>query len=136
MRKWIRFLTASVALLALSGCANTFVKCVYYNGFIVCVFDKPSTLINHGSKLVFGVRNPMTHEWVSPVNSTWTLDYVRAARVYPESVSGTEVIGKDDTLVVARPVTIALGNAKGGEIDVEFTVLPRSITQTNKRPWR
>ena len=93
-------------------------------------------MTNQGSKLVFAVQNPKTHQWSSPDEAPWVLGYIAPPIMDVDGVHGRDVINGSETLVIKKPITIAFGNFKGGEIDVSFSVRPKSIKRLRNPPWR
>ena len=37
---------------------------VFPGGYIICIFDRPTTITNHGSKLEVAVQDPKTRRWI------------------------------------------------------------------------
>ena len=121
------FLASTVADLQ-AGTEKTFP-----NAFVVCVFDHPATIINHGSKLVVKIEDPRTHRWIGlpfkddPNAEPWPRRLV-------DTASRTDEVEPDGTLTIKGPVTLGFGNFKGGEVDVEFSTLPKRIKRLSRAP--
>jgi hypothetical protein len=95
-------------------------------GYIICVFDQPATITNRGSKLVVGLQDPTTHLWNplptadDPSSPKWPMEFVTTD-------NNTDEVHYDGILTIHKPVSIVFWNFKGGEVDVEFSVLPKHI---------
>ena len=123
------------AALLLAGaaplCAG--VKKTFPGGFVVCVFDQPGTITNHGSKLIVQVQDPRTHRWSglpfkdSPARR-------QRSRALVETDSATDEVDSEGVLTIKGPVTVGFSNFKGGEIDVEFSVAPKQIKRLSHAP--
>ena len=102
-------------------------------GFVVCVFDRPATVTNHGSKLVVQVRDPRTGRWSGlpfkddPASKQWP-------RAFVETDSSTDEVDSEGVLTIKGPVTVGFCNFKGGEIDVEFSAPPKQIKRLRHAP--
>ena len=117
----------SAALLLATGAPlRSRVEKIFPGGFVVCVFDGPATLTNHGSKLVVQVQDSSTHRWSglpvrgNPASKRWS-------RAFVEADSSTDELHDGGVLTIKPPVTVGFCNFKGGKIDVEFPVESRQI---------
>ena len=120
-------------LLATGAPLRAGIEKTFPSGFVVCVFDRPATISNHGSKLVVQVQDPRTHRWSSlpskdePASRRWS-------RAFVEADSSTDELHDGGVLTIKQPVTVGFGNFKGGEIDVEFSVAPKQIRRRPHAP--
>ena len=124
-----------LAVLFLLGTAplRAGIEKTFPGGFVVCVFDRPATITNHGSKLVVQVQDPRTCRWSGlpskddPADRQWS-------RTLVETDSSTDEVDSEGVLTIKGPVAIRFSNFKGGEIDVEFSALPKRIKRLPHGP--
>lgn len=97
------------------------------SGWHLCRFDAPSRMTNMGSKIVVGyILDPFTDSWKE------TLRFPESAAYLDFGHPGDE-LHHGETLVIKKPVTIALTNFKGGPVEIKFTTQPASH-EVHKKP--
>ena len=122
-----------LAMSLVGGSLQAGINKSFPSGYIVCVFDHASTMVNHGNKLEVSMQDPTTHRWIplpflsDPSAPPWIRKFVTTD-------SPTDEIDSEGTLTIKRPVTIVFWNFKGGVVDVEFSAAPKSIKHLRQLP--